>query len=60
MRGLLIENYKDRVFELCVNQITVIRVSQEKAHEAAVQMIAIYNSIDIPPELNLSSKYHDD
>lgn len=85
----LIENYKDRVFELCVNQITVLkcryktndansidqftnirnsiianptvnRVSQQKAQEAAVKMIAIYNSIDIPPELNLSSKYHDE
>ena len=85
----LIENYKDRVFELCVNQITVLkcqyktsdansiiqfttirdsilanptvnRVSQQKAQEAAVQMIAIYNSIDIPPELNFSSNNPDD
>lgn len=85
----LIENYKDRVFELCVNQITVFkchyktidtksitqfttirdsiianptvnRVSQQKAQETAAQMIAIYNSITIPPELNTSTNNPDD
>lgn len=85
----LIENYKDGVFELCVNQITVLkcryktsdsnsivqfttirdsitanptvnRVSQQKAQEAAVQMIAMYNSIAVPPELNFPSNNSDD
>lgn len=85
----LIENYKDRVFELCVNQIPVLkcryksidtknfvqfttirdsiisnpianRVPQQKAQEAAAQMVAIYNSIAIPPELNTSSNNPDD
>lgn len=85
----LIEDHKNRVFELLVNQISVLkcrykttdtnsitqfttirdtiidnptvnRVSQQKAQEAAAHMIAIYNSIAIPPELNSSSNNPDD